>query len=75
MRCSTSLLSLVAALPTVRGIAYPGPAPTAANLGRVQQETSPEPTTAPSIEELKRRQLNVNPETCGWVDGEYGKFT
>ena len=75
MKCSTSLLSLVAALPAVRGVAFPGPAPTAASLGCAQEETSPEPTTAPSIDELKKRQLNVNPETCGWVDGVYCMFT
>lgn len=74
MKCSVSILSLALALPAVRGIAFGGPAPTAAVAELVLTGTSPKPTVAPSNEELKRRQTNLNPETCGWVDGIYCMF-
>ncbi|KAF1357900.1 hypothetical protein EJ07DRAFT_126366 [Lizonia empirigonia] len=71
MKCSKTLLSLVAAIPVVRGAAFGGPTPTAACHDRVLDGTSPRPTIPPSNDELKKRQTNLTPETCGWVDGIY----
>lgn len=71
MKCSKKLLSLVAAIPAVRGAAFGGPTPTAACYDRVLDGTSPKPTIPPPNDELKKRQTNLSPETCGWVDGIY----
>ncbi|KAF9695306.1 hypothetical protein EKO04_006799 [Ascochyta lentis] len=71
MKCSVSLVSLVAALPAVQGVAFGGPAPTAAMLKRDLDPDSPKPTIPPLSNELRKRQTNLNPETCGWVDGIY----
>ncbi|KAL6707582.1 hypothetical protein ACN47E_003931 [Coniothyrium glycines] len=68
MRFSIAVLSLAAATPVVYGIAFEGPAPTAVSPERVQIESKPQPTQAPSVDELKRRQTNRNPNTCGWID-------
>ncbi|KZM25321.1 hypothetical protein ST47_g3479 [Ascochyta rabiei] len=71
MKCLISLLSLVAVLPAVQGIVFGGPAPTAATLKRALDSALPKPTIAPTNDELKKRQTNLHPETCGWVDGIY----
>jgi hypothetical protein len=68
----TIFLSLVAALPTTYGVAFGGPEPTAIGAERVFGDMSPKPTTAPSVNELRRRQ-NFGPETCGWVDADFCK--
>jgi hypothetical protein len=74
MKRSLSVLSLALALPAVRGIAFSGPAPTDAFAELATSGITPKPTSAPSNEELKRRQSNSDPETCGWVDGIYCMF-
>jgi hypothetical protein len=66
------IFSLAAALPAVFGIAFEGPIPTAINPERALMGTSPKPTTAPSVNELRKRQSSSSPATCGWVDGDFG---
>ncbi|KAH7390682.1 hypothetical protein BKA66DRAFT_568618 [Pyrenochaeta sp. MPI-SDFR-AT-0127] len=68
---STILVSLAAALPAAHGIAFGGPAPTAASPERAMDGTNPMPTKGPSVSELRKRQANLFPETCGWIDGVY----
>jgi hypothetical protein len=74
MKGLKSLLSLAAALPAVRGMAFGGPAPTAAILKRNLDPALPRPTIPPSNHALDKRQTNANSGTCGWVDGIYGVF-
>ncbi|KAF1930250.1 uncharacterized protein M421DRAFT_418568 [Didymella exigua CBS 183.55] len=71
MKYSVSITSLAIALPAVQGIAFGGPASTAIIAGLAPRGTSPKPTVAPTREDMKRRQTNLYPETCGWVDGVY----
>jgi hypothetical protein len=65
------IISLVAALPSVYGIAFGGPAPTDIGPDRALDGTSPKPTRGPSVNELRKRQSSSQ-ETCGWVDGDFG---
>lgn len=71
MKQSNILVSLVAALPAVHGIAFGGPVPTATSPERALDGTNPKPTKGPSVSELRKRQSNLFPETCGWVDGDF----
>ena len=74
MKCSETLLSLAAALPAVQAVAFIGPTPTAISPALALLEgTSPKPTIPPSNDELKKRQTNTSPESCGWIDGVYCK--
>jgi hypothetical protein len=68
----SKVFSLVGAvlLPVVKGVAFGGPAPTEDT--RALDGITPKPTLGPSINELSKRQTNLNPETCGWVDGDFG---
>lgn len=70
MRQSTLIASLVAALPAVNGVAFGGPAPTAIRPERALEVSPPVPTQGPLISELKKRQTNLFPATCGWIDGD-----
>lgn len=72
MKSSATLLSLAAAVPAAYAIAFAGPVPTDISPNRAQVEANPLPTQAPSVQELKKRQTNANPNTCGWVDGDFG---
>lgn len=74
MKYSAAIVGLIAALPAVQGIAFGGPAPTDTSPERAQNGINPVPTKGPSVSELKRRQTNFYPETCGWVDGDYCKY-
>ncbi|KAF3029161.1 hypothetical protein E8E12_000386 [Didymella heteroderae] len=71
MKRLSSVLGLALTAQGARSIAFSGPASTVAIAELATIGTSPKPTLAPSNEELKRRQTNINPETCGWVDGIY----
>ncbi|CAO2654297.1 Nn.00g110300.m01.CDS01 [Neocucurbitaria sp. VM-36] len=71
MKQSSTLFSLVAALPVAQAIAFGGPAPTATSPERGLDGTNSKPTKGPSVSELRKRQSNLFPETCGWVDGDY----
>ncbi|KAH8727891.1 hypothetical protein GQ44DRAFT_769951 [Phaeosphaeriaceae sp. PMI808] len=62
------LFNLAAALPAVHAIAFGGPVPTDISPHRALDGISPKPTTAPSVNELRKRLSR--PETCGWVDGQ-----
>jgi hypothetical protein len=64
-------LAVAALLPVVNGVAFGGPAPT--DTIPALDGITPKPTVGPSINELRKRQTNLNPETCGWVDGDFGK--
>ena len=66
-----ALIGLIAALPLAQGVAFGGPAPTGPDRAVVGH--APEPTKGPSAFELRRRQSDIGPETCGWVDGIWGK--
>ncbi|KAH9864507.1 hypothetical protein J1614_010441 [Plenodomus biglobosus] len=70
MRRSISLFSLVAALPAVHGLRFQGPAPTGISPERALNINIPAPTPGPLANELKKRQTNLSPATCGWVDGD-----
>jgi hypothetical protein len=72
MKHFATLLSIGAALPAAEGIAFAGPAPTDTSPERGLVGSNPEPTTAPSVNELRKRQKNLYPNTCGWVDGDFG---
>jgi hypothetical protein len=61
-------------VPTAYAIAFDGPAPTNINPERALVGTKPRPTHEPSVIELKKRQTGSSPETCGWVDGDFGMF-
>ncbi|KAJ4992542.1 hypothetical protein SVAN01_01925 [Stagonosporopsis vannaccii] len=71
MRSTSLLPGLLAVLPAVRGVAFASPSPTSTSLENVAAGISLKPTTPPSVEELRRRQTDSFPETCGWVDGIY----
>ncbi|KAH6643901.1 hypothetical protein C7974DRAFT_429887 [Boeremia exigua] len=71
MKGTSSLVSLLAALPAVRGAAFAGPSPTSTSPNLALGGMSSKPTAPPSIEELRKRQTNLYPETCGWIDGVY----
>jgi hypothetical protein len=67
------LLSLVAALPAVYGVAFGGPEPTAVGPDRALDGMSPKPTKGPSLNELRKRQTG-SWATCGWLDGDVCKL-
>lgn len=69
MKSSSTLLSLAATISAAYAIAFAGPAPTSVSPERVQVESIPLPTPGPPAEELKKRQTNLYPNTCGWVNG------
>ena len=71
MKQLTTLFSLVAALPAAHAIAFGGPVPTGTSPERALDGNNPKPTKGPSVGELFKRQSNLFPETCGWVDGDY----
>jgi hypothetical protein len=73
MRYNTVPFCVAAMLPVIHCIAFGGPAPTATSPDRAVDGWSPKPTKGPSVSELRRRQTNDNPETCGWIDGDIGK--
>ncbi|KAF2134814.1 hypothetical protein P153DRAFT_380628 [Dothidotthia symphoricarpi CBS 119687] len=70
MKYSALLFSLVAVVPAAHGIAFGESTPTAKSPQRALDEMSPKPTKGPSVVELRKRQSDVGPETCGWVDGD-----
>ncbi|KAF2195119.1 hypothetical protein K469DRAFT_743770 [Zopfia rhizophila CBS 207.26] len=70
MQYSVALLGALAVLPAVNCVAFGGPAPTVFSPNRVLEVWSPKPTKGPSIAELRRRQSNLFPETCGWQSGD-----
>jgi hypothetical protein len=74
MRDLQTLLGALALLPAVNCVAFGGPAPTETAPIRVQEGWTPRPTKGPSIAELKKRQTNLYPETCGWIDGDYCRY-
>jgi hypothetical protein len=65
------LSSLAAALPAAYGAAFGGPEPTPVSPDRGFGGMGPKPTKGPSMNELKKRQSSVDPETCGWVDADF----
>ncbi|KAF2653414.1 hypothetical protein K491DRAFT_705825 [Lophiostoma macrostomum CBS 122681] len=71
MRDLHTLLGALAMLPAANCIAFGGPAPTETAPIRVQEGWTPKPTKGPSVAELKNRQTNLDPETCGWIDGDF----
>ncbi|KAI8939075.1 hypothetical protein NX059_004914 [Plenodomus lindquistii] len=71
MHFSTRLLSYLTVLPTIYALRFEGPLPTGINPERAFDIAIPEPTQGPLIYELKKRQTNFSPETCGWVDGDW----
>ncbi|KAF2796575.1 hypothetical protein K505DRAFT_415632 [Melanomma pulvis-pyrius CBS 109.77] len=70
MQYYVALLGAIVVLPMTDSIAFGGPAPTATSPNRAVDGWSPKPTKGPSVAELRRRQTNLNPETCGWIDGD-----
>ena len=68
----STLVSTLIVLPLAHGIAFGGPAPTEAsfNADRAIAAFKSEPTKGPSLIELKKRQFELDYETCGWIDGD-----
>lgn len=72
----TSIIAFLAFSQTVFGIAFPGPAPTAASdaFEANLRGRSPRPTGGPpTLPELFRRQSDDG--MCGYLEGDSGEFT
>lgn len=73
---ATPIIALLALSPTVFGIGFPGPAPTAAGkaLEANLRGRSPRPTGGPpSLPELFRRQ-EADEGVCGYLRGDGGMY-
>ncbi|KAF2753609.1 hypothetical protein EJ05DRAFT_165831 [Pseudovirgaria hyperparasitica] len=69
MRVYAAYLGLVPAL--TQAAAFPGPLPTQYRVQKIQAGWNPKPTQAPSLELfMQRRDIGIDPNTCGWVDGQ-----
>ncbi|KAF2822741.1 hypothetical protein CC86DRAFT_409527 [Ophiobolus disseminans] len=64
------IFNIVAALSAAHAVAFRGPVPTDTSPSRVYNGMSPKPTNGPTGNELRKRQSNLSPEICGWVDGD-----